>query len=228
MIRTLFFITCCLPSFMMSLPVSASLIERDYSGVTGGITYDSEANVEWLDLSFTRTMNLFEYKNYLVTLDDGWKFASSDLVANLFSNFALTPEPNEDYGVIKAGSGYSFYSPPKSLFIELVNDLTILGETMSSASALYGIKGFTSDSIGAAHEQYMAYYNGAETLALLALGDYHRVPTGKQIQSFFTYRTAVSGGSSASIMSVVNVPEPTTISLFTLFLCFMAYRKYEN
>lgn len=205
--------------FMLAKPALASLIERDYAGITNGITFDSETNYEWLDLSFTRTMNLTEYQNYLLELDDGWKFASSDMVSVLLTNFGLISVDNSAYGTVASGSGYSYYSSPELAYIELVDDLAILGESMSMGSNFYGIKGFTSDQLGATYEQYMAYYSKSKSIGIVSLGDYIRIPSGKSIQSFFTYREAQVQPQA------VDLPEPSTISIFILMACILGLTK---
>lgn len=220
--RYLFCLQLIMTSFVMANPVFASLIERDYSGVIGGITYDSESNYEWLDLSFTRSMSLSEYQDYLAVLDDSWMFASSDKVSDLFSHFDLTGEINVDYGIANPGSGYAYYSSPETVFIDLVNDLTMLGESMSLGSNFYGVKGFTSDQVGANYEQYMAYYSKSQTIGVVSLGDYIRTPSGKSIQSFFTYREALP------VVAPVDLPEPATLGMLALMLCFFSLRKNNN
>ena len=62
--RSILFIKLLFVTGLFSLNASASLIERDYLGVTGGVTYDTESQLEWLDLSFTRTMDFNEYQDY--------------------------------------------------------------------------------------------------------------------------------------------------------------------
>ncbi len=238
------FIKSLLISCLISLPVSASLIERDYLQLhDGGITYDNESGYEWLDLSYTRSMNLNQYQDYLSSSSDGWMFASSRMVDNLFTQFNLTQkindrsgihevsEDNSSFGTYHSASGYSYYKPAEKAFIDLVSALTILGESMSEGSALFGIKGFTSDNINGAYEQYMAYHNGAKDLGILAFGDYHRVPTGKDIQSFFTYRIARPEVNFASLNISVpstQVSEPTTLAIFTLMLSLFAFRRYQK
>ena len=229
--RSILFIKLLFVTGLFSLNASASLIERDYLGVTGGVTYDTESQLEWLDLSFTRTMDFTEYQDYLLSLNDEWNFASSDLVANLFSNFDLNDEVNDDFGTAKTDIGYHYYSSPESAFINVVNSLVILGESMSEGSNFFGVKGFTSDNVGNGYEQYMAYHNGAKDLGILAFGDYHRVPTGKDILSFFTYRIARPEVNFASLNISVpstQVSEPTTLAIFTLMLSLFAFRRYQK
>lgn len=219
---------------MSSYSASSTLIERDYlSENDGGITYDSESGYEWLDLSFTRSMCLtasagndcHNYNEYLSNLDDGWIFASSQLVSDLLINFSFTSGKSDIYGEVKSGSGYYYYNDPKPTFIDHVNELTILGETMSQGSSLYGIKGFTSDNVNGAHEQFMAYYNNSQSLGIVAFADYHRVPQGKPIQSFFTYRKA---RAEVRFEPVIQVPEPATLGIFTLMLFIILLRRYQT
>jgi len=65
----------------------------------------------------------------------------------------------------------------------------------------------------------------------LAFGDYHRVPTGKDIQSFFTYRIArpeVNFSSLNISVPSTQVSEPTTLAIFTLMLSLFAFRRYQK
>lgn len=229
--RSILFIKLLFVTGLFSLNASASLIERDYLGVTGGVTYDTESQLEWLDLSFTRTMDFNEYQDYLLSLNDEWNFASSDLVANLFSNFDLNDEVNDDFGTAKVGNGYHYYSSPESAFINVVNSLVILGESMSEGSNFFGVKGFTSDNVGNGYEQYMAYYSNSQSIGVVALADYVRAPTGKGIQSFFTYRQsnamAVSNVNGPSLPATA-VPEPATLGLFAMLLSFMVFRRIKR
>lgn len=73
----------CLPAFLFK--ASVPLFERDYLGVACGITCDSERQLEWLEVTFTRNLDLAEYLNYLNELDACWNLATSVLVRQLFT-----------------------------------------------------------------------------------------------------------------------------------------------
>ncbi|WP_139175495.1 hypothetical protein [Colwellia chukchiensis] len=229
----------------LSNTVFASLIARDYlANGDGAITYDTDSGYEWLDLTYTRSMCLQDtlnngcnnYHDYLASLDDGWLFANSQQVSNLLAKFAFASNQSAIYGDAKPGSGYYYYKNPNQTFISDVNALTLLGESMSAGSSLYGIKGFTRDNINGAHEQFMAYYNKNQSLGIVAFGDYHRVAQGKPIQAFYTYRVAkaesvfISSKPQITSTNVINnataLPEPASLTLFSLLLSALFMHGY--
>lgn len=233
--RCTIFIKLLLVTCFLSLNASASLIERDYLGVSGGITYDSESELEWLDLTFTRNLDLTEYLNYLNDLDAEWKFASSALVSQLLTNFNFTFDQSDNniYGNAIAYNGFYTHSKPSPSFFDHIEELTMLGESMDSASKFYGIKGFTSDMQGSYYEQYMAYYTTSKKTGVVSAGDFIRTPSKNLFNSFFTYRESsalqaanVNGPTLTS--PAIAVPEPATLALFSMFLCLMGLRKIKN
>ncbi|ARD43722.1 hypothetical protein [Colwellia sp. PAMC 21821] len=231
--RGLLFFKCLLIFFLWSPISSATLIERDYLGVSGGITYDDETNFEWLDLTFTRSLNLAEYQDYLSVLDAGWIFASSQLVSELLTNFDFIFDKSETniYGSVIDYNELYLHNKPNKIFIEHVNQMTILGEL--EYPEYHGIKGFTRDMRGDYFEQYMAYYKLNGNTGVVSAGDFIRNPSGKIFESFFTYREAVafqpaSTTLQATTLSAITVTEPVTIGLFSMFLCLLGIRKFKN
>ncbi|MBA6389578.1 PEP-CTERM sorting domain-containing protein [Colwellia sp. BRX10-3] len=233
--RALLFFKFILIFCLWSSFASASLIERNYLGIAGGITYDSETNFEWLDLTFTRELELAEYQDYLANLDAGWTFASSKLVSVLLTNFDFSFDKSDtnSYGTVTDYSEFYTHRKPSTDFTQHVNQMTILGESQDSESKYFGIKGFTSDMRGDFYEQYMAYYTTNGNTGIVSAGDYIRTPKKDMFESFFTYREAVAFQptaitSQAVTITAIPVPEPTTLGLFSLFLCFMGFRKYKS
>jgi hypothetical protein len=217
--------------------VSASLIERNYSGVTGGITYDTETNLEWLDLSFTNSMDLGEYQNYLSILDAGWKFANSAMVSNLLTNFDFTFNPDsEGFDIysraIDVGEIYT-YNDPNDIFFQHVDEMTMLGKLTWDGGKWTGVKGFTSEHSGKYYKQYMAYYSTNGNTGVVSEGKFYREPKASDNESFFTYRESMFVERApvnvpAENALAVELPEPATLGLFSFLLCFMGVRKYKK
>ena len=201
-----------------SFAASAALIESDYLGVQGGITYDSSTNYEWLDLSFTSSMTLAEYQNYLTSLDDNWLFASSALVSNLFAEFGVTAADDPLYGTATSAGALHLYQPPTQGFLDQVQDISILGEYLSDVSQFFGIKGFTSDIVANVYyEQFMMYHSKSLSVGVISLGDYIHKADGGDLYSFFTYREKSN--------DPVVVSEPSILILFVLSIFFIARLK---
>lgn len=217
-----------------SSTAAASLIERDYLGVTGGITYDTETELEWLDLTFTDGLGLVGYHDYLNELDAGWRFASSVLVSQLFTNFNFTFDQSIDniYGSIVDKSDHYTINNPSLTFFEHVKELGTLGHTTSN-NKFHGVKGFTSDIRGSLNEQYMVYYTTSRNTGVASAGDFIRTPKEDLFDSFFTYRVNTNfqqANVNAPVLSApaIAVPEPATLGLFSLFLCLMGFRKIKG
>lgn len=221
-----------------SWPASATLIERDYlEWGDAGITYDDSSGREWLDLTFTRTMDFAEYQRFLTTANnDGWAFATSSMVGDLFSQFSFSSVHNQDYGTATSYQDYYYYSPRKQGFSDLVDSLTILGETMSLGTKFdsvqfYGVRGYVDTGIVGEPSQYMAYKN--EKIGVVSLGSFKGNAIGNRYESFFTYRDAraetIFEQPTFSIINQqpIQVSEPTTFGLFTLMLSFLAFRRYR-
>ena len=221
-----------------SWSASATLIERDYlEWGDGGITYDDSSGREWLDLTFTRTLDFGEYQQFLATANnDGWTFATSLMVGNLFSQFGFSSVHNQDYGNAKSYQDYYYYSPRSQGFSDLVDNLTILGETMSIGTKsdnvkFYGVRGYVDTGIVGDPSQYMAYLN--EKIGVVSLGTFKGNTIGSRYESFFTYRDArdeiVFEQPSLPITNQqpIDVSEPTTLGLFTLMLSILAFRRYR-
>lgn len=223
---------------ILSWSASATLIERDYlEWGDGGITYDDSSDREWLDLTFTRTMDFGEYQQFLATAnDDGWAFATSSMVGNLFSQFSFSSVHNQDYGNATSYQDYYYYSPRSQGFSDLVDNLTILGETMSIGTKsdnvkFYGVRGYVDTGIVGDPSQYMAYRN--EKIGVVSLGTFKGNAIGSRYESFFTYRDArdevVFEQPTFSITNQqpIGVSEPATLGLFTLMLSILAFRRYR-
>lgn len=240
-----FFISTCL--FASSCSVSATLIERDYlEWGDGGITFDEDSDYEWLDLSHTRAMSFNEYNEFIERSGEGWMFANSELVSNLLAQYTLTSEVNDAYGKVTHvyNYGYHYYNKPlEQAFIDIVDDLIILGETMSTGSQndtvkFYGIRGYVENDQQTATHQYAAYYNEKKTTGVVSLGSFVGQPVGSRFESYFTYREArpevifdpdsqMLRTSSASF-APVQVSEPPALGLFALILSMLFLRRHQG
>ncbi len=246
-----------------SWSASAALIQRDYiEKGDGGITYDDESGFEWLDLTYTRTLSFDKYQEVLGRTTEGWMFADTQYVADLFSQFSLTNEVNDDYGTAtpvhitpKPESepdlsylAYYYYNPQTSAFNELVEDLTMLGETLSLGTLnddvkFYGVRGYVNTAIDGdtASEykasQFMAYRN--EKIGVASLGHFKGNPIGNRYESFFTYRLAQAennfdnpGVRSTNVdfpaIPAIPVSEPATFGMFAMMLSILAFRRTKR
>ncbi|ASP46490.1 PEP-CTERM sorting domain-containing protein [Cognaticolwellia beringensis] len=231
-----FLLKLLLITFFWSSIVSATLIERDYEGVSGGITYDSKTNIEWLDLSFTRSMNLVQYQHYLANLNANWLFADGEMVSDLLTNFEFYFNPdsagNDIYGrAINVKENYT-YNNPKDIYFKHVDEMKVLGEFTTEGGKWTGVKGFTSDYSGNYYKQYMAYYSSNKNTGVVSAGKFYRAPKARSDESFFTYRVSTfeepAVKATVAVQSAVQLPEPSTLGLFSLILCFMGLRKYKS
>tara|TARA_R110001583_G_scaffold64188_1_gene186774 strand:+ start:275 stop:994 length:720 start_codon:yes stop_codon:yes gene_type:complete len=233
--RALFLIQLLLITFFYSSAASASLIERDYLGVTDGITYDTETELEWLDLTFTSELGLAGYQEYLNELDAGWTFASSALVRQLLTNFNFTFDQtaNNIYGNVIEYRRFYTHSRPSQSFFDHVEELTILGESKDKDNKFFGVKGFTSDmDDDDLYEQYMVYYTTSKNTGVASAGNFVRTPSKAIFDSFFTYRESGPLQTANLIGPVlfapaIAVPAPATLGLFSMFLCLMGLRKIK-
>lgn len=232
--RAPFLIKLLLIPFFWSSIVSATLIERDYLGVTGGITYDTETELEWLDLTFTRKLGLAGYQEYLNELDAGWTFASSALVRQLLTNFNFTFDQtaNNIYGNVIEYPLFYTHNRPSQSFFDHVAELTILGESKDKDNKFFGVKGFTSDMSRSLYEQYMVYYTTSKNTGIASAGNFVRTPSETMFDSFFTYRESGPLQTANVIGPVlfapaIAVPAPATLGLFSMFLCLMGLRKIK-
>ena len=89
-------------------------------------------------------MELNEYQTQLSELDAGWTFGSSKLVSELQTNFDFTSNRNAGQGTAYVQNDCVDYKPLETMLIDLVDDLTILGEPVSCGMAMYGVKGLST------------------------------------------------------------------------------------
>jgi hypothetical protein len=242
LITTILLLSSCL--------ASAGLISRDYlEWGDGGITYDDVSGYEWLDLTYTRTLNFEKYQEVLARSTEGWMFADTQDVVDLFAQFTLTDEVNEDYGTATpvhidpdseaAYLAYYYYSPQTSAFNELVEDLTILGETLSIGTQnddvkFYGVRGYVYTGSEAKTSQFMAYRN--ERVGVASLGDFRGKPIGNRYESFFTYRLAQAEKRFDELgvrtinddFQAIPVSEPATFGMFAMMLSILVFRRYQS
>ena len=231
---------------------SASIIQRDYiEKGDGGITYDDVSGYEWLDLTYTRTLSFEKYQEILARTTEGWEFADTQHVADLFAQFTFTDEVNDEYGTAipehitpksesdPAYLAYYYYSPQTSAFNDLVDDLTILGETLSIGTQkddvkFYGVRGYVDTGIKGETSQFMAYKN--ERVGVASLGGFRGKPIGNRYESFFTYRLAqaennfdVLGIRAANVdFPAIPVSEPATFGMFSMMLSILVFRRSKR
>ena len=194
----------CLMLLAPSVAQASSLIERDYlSPGDALITYDPNTGLEWLD--WTETTGL-AYNDMVLLLApghtyDGWRHATPQEAATLFSNAGLTE--------INSGN-----PNPLDVLLELIQLLGDTGTSNASPSSL-GITGETHWSTGShisaglyGSEQF-AYYGEAQTTAGYIPPDSPSIIHGH-----------------ALVRS--TVPEPSTLALLLIGsagLCAYSIRK---
>lgn len=235
---------------IFSWSASAALIQRDYiEKDDGGITYDDVSGYEWLDLTYTRTLSFENYQEVLDRTTEGWMFADTQHVADLFTQFSLTNEVNDEYGTATpvhitptsepAYLAYYYYNPQKSAFNDLVEDLTILGETLSIGTQndtvkFYGVRGYVDTGIDGEHSQFMAYKN--EKIGVASLGHFRGRPIGNRYESFFTYRLAQAENNfddpnvrTTNVdFPAISVSEPATFGIFAMMLSLLVFRRTKR
>jgi len=209
-------------ALLFAANVHAGLISKDYKGVTGGVTFDDSTNIEWLDLSFTQSMTLIEYQQFLADNSDGWQWASSAQVSNLYSEFGITSSNNTAWGVARDRGPFYTYSSPTAAFKQTVEDLSMLGETLSLSTSFYGVRGFTSNVHASGNEQFLMYYNNS--IGVVATGQFIERPRGLDYHAFYTFREA---SPKRMIRDVTTVSEPGTFLLIfsAIAICFIQARK---
>lgn len=217
-----------LGSVFFTLSATAGLVVKDYNGVSGGITFDSDTNIEWLDLSFTESMSVTEYQDFLNTNGEGWQFATKTLVGDLFSKFGATSANNTNWGNGADYGMFHVYAPASSEFMRVTDSLSILGEVMSASTAFSGVRGFAGDILAASMNQFAMYYNRFAGVA--SMGDFIEFADGRDSTAFFTYRSVPNVQPiMMNPKSPLAVPEPATWSMFLLVaFSFLMIRKKRS
>ena len=144
----------CVYLIVASINANASLISTDWQTVGDNlITYDDVSDLRWLDLTETNDMTRLDVLAQLGSGGqfDGWRYATSDEVVTLWSNF----------GIDLSEGATTFVSGFDALVIDATN---ILGNILCEANCVWwpnGALGLTStqsvspgryDVIGALYE----------------------------------------------------------------------------
>lgn len=89
LVRRILFVAVCICGLMVPHVGIAALVERDlYAPGDGLITYDTETNLEWLDLSQTVGMSYGEIQNRTGALA-GWSWANASTLETLRINAGI-------------------------------------------------------------------------------------------------------------------------------------------
>lgn len=203
-----------LVALFLASDVYAGLISRDYNGVVGGVTFDNTTNIEWLDLTFTQSMTLSEYQNFIDNNDDGWKLANFAQVSNLFSELGVVSEINSSWGTANDYGAFHLYQSLTDSFKDTVSSMTILGEVMSSSERFYGLRGFYGDTLASAMYQFAMYHTAS--VGVVSTGNFLSLTNGRESTAFFTYREAMQTPVKMSPIVSTKVPESQTLALLIL------------
>ena len=191
-----------------SFTANAALVDYDT------FTYDSEQNLDWLDLTATQNQLISEVELQLEVGGslEGWRYATATEARAFFDEFAFP-----DYGFYNEGSeGFD------ALALSVNDFVSLLGNTAGSAAEgsyeVFGSKGYVA-GIKSGYIQYSAYQSVSldDTLQIT-------IQSGNRL----TTKNGASPESGHFLVRTSTIPVPAAIWLFGSALAGLGWMKRKQ
>jgi len=222
-----------------SLSLQATILDADFGGTTGGLTRDTNTNLEWLDSTFTRGQSVAAVDARLQSGGDlfGFRFASRGEVHRLLSDFGLptlafpdATTPTVEFNVIDAfdATGYALYINAFNAVLDKIGATVF----MSARQTNNTVEGSV---INTPAEKAVAGWDISQIRVDVQYNSiFHSSLPGA---SGLSYRSSVFGGTFADAIpdtfvwlvrdssATGTVPEPLTITLLLLGLTGLGFSR---
>jgi hypothetical protein len=197
-----------------SLSANAGLIEADLHSIGDNlITYDSNQNLNWLDLNLTANMSETELLNSSYVKIDGMRLATTSEVKNMFfGHFSGITDPTARYE--------TFTQPLSQGYGQVLEFIRLFGVTYSNVNANFS---------------YGWYINDSDILSMASAYSQFVTPVLQQVLipgNGWNYESARDTGQQEFgwylVKNTTEVPEPSTLAIFALGMIALASRRFKK
>lgn len=174
----------------LSGQAQASLSSRDSAFGGGTITYDSDTNLEWLDLTVTQGQSFNDVFASLASTYKGYRYASSDEVLRFFSDGGVTEGSN----------------------LSALNVLNLWG-ILSDDTDMFGIRSILS--YGLVSNINFGYGTPAHnSVGLASISVQRNAYESSEILNYPYPDTSGDFLTGSALVRVATVPEPESYAMF--------------